>query len=281
MATYSSQFSIRRLWIILAASMVVMFGTLLYFGAQIYQAAPPIPAAVAAPAARRSSRASRSRAARTSGNPWAACSKARSGATAATSRRIGRPTGCIARPCALLDGSRAAEARAAYAQLPAPDQARRGRCCAGDAHQHLRCALGRRHGHERPRGGDRGGRLRTTPLCFRALRRGARAARAVRIPGARDADGRGVRGAERILLLDRMGGEHATGPATSITYTSNWPHEPLVGNTPTGAVFMWTFISIFVLLARDRRARLVLREASSTSGVATASPRAGSRATIS
>src|SRR6187455_3457273 len=38
-------------------------------------------------------------------------------------------------------------------------------------------------------------------------------------------------------------------PGDSITYTSNWPHEPLIGNTPTGAVFMWTFISIFVLLA--------------------------------
>jgi nitric oxide reductase subunit B len=38
-------------------------------------------------------------------------------------------------------------------------------------------------------------------------------------------------------------------PGQEITYTSNWPHEPLVGNTPTGAVFMWTFLSIFVLLA--------------------------------
>jgi len=44
--SYETLFSIRRLWIILAASMAVMFGTLLYFGAQIYQAAPPIPAAV-------------------------------------------------------------------------------------------------------------------------------------------------------------------------------------------------------------------------------------------
>ena len=46
MATYSSHFSIRRLWTILAAGMLVMFGTLLYFGAEIYQAAPPIPTAV-------------------------------------------------------------------------------------------------------------------------------------------------------------------------------------------------------------------------------------------
>ncbi len=43
---YDSLFSIRRLWIIFAVSMLVMFGTLLYFGAQIYQAAPPIPTAV-------------------------------------------------------------------------------------------------------------------------------------------------------------------------------------------------------------------------------------------
>ena len=46
MASYSSHFSVRRLWTILAASMLVMFGTLLYFGKEIYQAAPPIPAVV-------------------------------------------------------------------------------------------------------------------------------------------------------------------------------------------------------------------------------------------
>lgn len=44
-ANYSSLFSIRRLWVILGASMLVMFGTLLYVGAQIYQAVPPIPIA--------------------------------------------------------------------------------------------------------------------------------------------------------------------------------------------------------------------------------------------
>src|SRR5215471_13849484 len=46
MTTYSSHFSIRRLWWILGVSMLVMFGTLLYFGGRIYQAAPPIPTAV-------------------------------------------------------------------------------------------------------------------------------------------------------------------------------------------------------------------------------------------
>ncbi len=38
-------------------------------------------------------------------------------------------------------------------------------------------------------------------------------------------------------------------PDSDVTYTSNWPSEPLVGNTPTTAAFMWTIISIMVLLA--------------------------------
>jgi nitric oxide reductase subunit B len=38
-------------------------------------------------------------------------------------------------------------------------------------------------------------------------------------------------------------------PGDDITYTNNWPHEQLIDNTPTGAAFMWTFVSILVLLA--------------------------------
>src|SRR5579862_6751043 len=46
MSDYASEFSIRRLWVIFGASMVIMFGALLYFGAQIYQSKPPMPGAV-------------------------------------------------------------------------------------------------------------------------------------------------------------------------------------------------------------------------------------------
>ncbi|MEX0643704.1 MAG: hypothetical protein WD076_00215, partial [Parvularculaceae bacterium] len=46
MPSYNQLFSIRRLWMIFAASMVVMFSTLLYFGNEIYHARPPIPSAV-------------------------------------------------------------------------------------------------------------------------------------------------------------------------------------------------------------------------------------------
>ena len=38
-------------------------------------------------------------------------------------------------------------------------------------------------------------------------------------------------------------------PGDSVSYTSNWPHEPLVGNRPTGEAVVWTGVSILMLLA--------------------------------
>ncbi|MBI2221199.1 MAG: nitric-oxide reductase large subunit [Acidobacteria bacterium] len=38
-------------------------------------------------------------------------------------------------------------------------------------------------------------------------------------------------------------------PNERVSYTSNWPHEPLVGNRPTGDTVVWTGVSIIMLLA--------------------------------
>ncbi len=38
-------------------------------------------------------------------------------------------------------------------------------------------------------------------------------------------------------------------PGDRITYTSNWPHEELVGNQPTADAVVWTGVSIILLLA--------------------------------
>jgi nitric oxide reductase subunit B len=38
-------------------------------------------------------------------------------------------------------------------------------------------------------------------------------------------------------------------PGDTVTYTNNWPHEPLVGNTVTGDALVWTGVSIILLLA--------------------------------
>ena len=37
-------------------------------------------------------------------------------------------------------------------------------------------------------------------------------------------------------------------PGQDLTYTGNWPHEPLVENRPTGEAVVWTGVSILVLL---------------------------------
>jgi nitric oxide reductase subunit B len=38
-------------------------------------------------------------------------------------------------------------------------------------------------------------------------------------------------------------------PDADVSYTSNWPHEPLVENRPTGDTVVWTGVSIILLLA--------------------------------
>jgi nitric oxide reductase subunit B len=38
-------------------------------------------------------------------------------------------------------------------------------------------------------------------------------------------------------------------PGDTVTYTQNWPHEPLIANTPPADNLLWSIISIFLLLA--------------------------------
>ncbi|MGH9522420.1 MAG: cbb3-type cytochrome c oxidase subunit I, partial [Terriglobales bacterium] len=38
-------------------------------------------------------------------------------------------------------------------------------------------------------------------------------------------------------------------PGADVTYTQNWPHEPLVGNNPTPSEIVWSIISFVLLLA--------------------------------
>src|ERR1039458_8995796 len=38
-------------------------------------------------------------------------------------------------------------------------------------------------------------------------------------------------------------------PGMEVTYTQNWPHEPLIGNQPTSGAIVWSIVSFVLLLA--------------------------------
>jgi len=42
---------------------------------------------------------------------------------------------------------------------------------------------------------------------------------------------------------------HTERPGSSITYTNNWPHEPLVANAPPASAILWSLLSFVLLLA--------------------------------
>jgi nitric oxide reductase subunit B len=42
---------------------------------------------------------------------------------------------------------------------------------------------------------------------------------------------------------------HTDRPGETITYTNNWPHEPLVANGPSASAVLWSIISVVLLLA--------------------------------
>ena len=248
MTSYDTLFSIRRLWIILAASMVVMFGTLLYFGAEIYQAAPPIPTAV------RSTNGdtlfTRAEIARGQ-NVWQSIGGMQQGSIWGHGSYVAPDWSADwlhREALALLELLARNAGASRYADLAAPDQARLGSL--------LQQAM--RTNTYDPQSGV------VTVTDDRA--------RAIAAVGSHYSDLFEGRSPEALALREQyafpidalLTTEEAAAlnafffwtawaatterPGDSITYTSNWPHEPLVGNTPTGALFMWTFISIFVLL---------------------------------
>jgi nitric oxide reductase subunit B len=241
---YASEFSIRRLWIIFGASMAIMFGILLYFGAQIYHTKPPMPSAV----------------------------RTASGQIIYTNREIQRGQEVWQSIGGMQQGSiwghggyvapdwsadwlhreavvlRDQLSDSQFEALAEPEKARIG-------------AILRRE--MRTNGYD----PRTSVIAVSDQRAEAIATTAAHFEGQftnrtpADQHLRELYAMPQNAVLNAEEAHALTGfffwtawaaaaerPGQAISYTSNWPHEPLVGNTPTGAIFLWTFISIFVLL---------------------------------
>ena len=249
MQSYSSHFPIRRLWSIFAASMVIMFGTLLYFGGQIYQAAPPIPSAVRSATGatiftgediQRGQSVWQSMGGMQQGSIWGHGSYVAPDWSADWLHR---------EALALLDRLAIGAGSASYAALAPPEQAR------------LRAMLERemRTNTFDAQAGSiavstaRADAIAAVGAHYSALFRGTSAeAQTLREQYAFPVNATLTEDESTALNAFFFWTAWAASterPGDTITYTSNWPHEPLVGNTPTGAVFMWTFVSMLVLLA--------------------------------
>jgi nitric oxide reductase subunit B len=248
LTNYGEHFSVPRLWFIFLVSMVLMFGTLIYFGAQIYQTAPPIPAAVTTSTGQtvftreqieRGQNVWQSMGGMEQGSIWGHGSYVAPDWSADWLHR---------EATALLDIIAREEGGSPFSQRAEPDQDR------------LRALLRQEM------------RTNTYDANSEVIRISDRRAHAIEEVGAYFRDLFEARGAEakkmradyafptRAILSDDEA--NAIGafffwtswaattnrPSQTITYTSNWPHEPLVANNPTGAVFLWTILSIFLLL---------------------------------
>jgi len=232
----------KRLWILLVAVLVVSFAALLWVGSRIYHLAPPIPDRVVSTDGRvlfdrgevqAGQDVWRSFGGMELGSIWGHGAYVAPDWTADWLHR---------EAIAVADLWAHAEHQAAYRELPAPAQAA--------VRERLRAEY-------RDNVFDTAGRqIVVSPVRARAIE--AQVAyyttlfRDGHAPYALPA--RTVTEPERARALSAFFFWTAWAAATDrpdddITYTSNWPHEPLIGNRPTSDAIVWTGISILMLLA--------------------------------
>jgi len=248
MSDYAHDFSIRRLWTIFGVSMIVMFGALLFFGVQIYHAKPPIPDAVRAASGRviytkddiqRGQSVWQSIGGMQQGSIWGHGGYVAPDWSADWLHR---------EALSLRDSIAGTGQGAAFEALPEPDQARFGSMLKRE----MRTNTFNPSTNEITVNDQRTAAITKTANHYSDLFTG-------RTPAAHQLRELYAMPQDAVLTGDEA---HALGafffwtawataaerPGDTISYTSNWPHEPLVGNTPAGSIFLWTFISIFVLL---------------------------------
>ncbi|MEP0337970.1 MAG: nitric-oxide reductase large subunit [Alphaproteobacteria bacterium] len=247
MTTYKSTFSIKRLWLILIIGMTVMFGTMLFLGNEIYREAPPIPAVV----------------------------KSSDGTTLYTQANIERGQNLWQSIGGMQQGSvwghggylapdwsadwlhREASALLALstAQNPypslRPDQ--QDTMLRADIQQEMR----------RNTFDPSTQAITVSPTRAQAIR--AVESHFTKLYVGDGQDALDLRRDYAFPMHAFLTPEEARDlsafyfwtawsattnrPGDTITYTSNWPHEPLVGNHPTSGTLLWSIASVIILLA--------------------------------
>ena len=238
----------RRLWILFVAALFAAFFILGFFGREVYRQAPPIPERVVT----------------TDGRPLMTRDSILTGQQVWQStggQQLGSIWGHGAyqapdwsadwlhrESLALLDVWAEAEGAAAFASLP------------GERQVILRDRLVR---EMRTNTLDAStGTVTVSPARAEAIRRTAEHYRGL-YGGRPDLDGlRESYAMQRVAVPDAARRETLTDlffwtswaattvrPGSTVTYTNNWPHEPLVQNVPTASNVLWSIVSVVLLLA--------------------------------
>jgi len=232
---------VKRLWIMLAVVLIFGFTVLGWIGSRIYQDMPPIPDRIVTGdgreivpegSVRRGQAVWQTLGGMEVGSIWGHGSYVAPDWTA----------DWLHRECALiLDDWALAEHARPYAELGAETQA--------GLRERLRLML--RANRYDPATGT----LTLEPVRARAFEANQKHFAAVFSQGKREyAIPRGtVSDPERLRQLSSFffwtaWAAAALRPGDSISYTSNWPHEPLIGNVPTAEAVVWTGVSVLLLL---------------------------------
>ncbi len=246
MESYGTTFSIKRLWTILVVGMVVMFGILLLLGQQIYQQAPPIPAAVkSASGETLFSRAD----IETGQNVWQSIGGMEQGSIWGHGSYLApdwsadwlhrEAEALLALSSAkLLPGLTAAQADAVHKAA-------------------LRDEM-RTNSYDPATGvitvsDTRAAAIKQVQTHFVSMYDGQDAAalalrKAYAFPAFGQLSPEEARQVSAFYFWTAWGAT-TNRPGDTITYTSNWPHEPLVGNAPTTGTLLWSLASVILLLA--------------------------------
>lgn len=245
METYRQTFSIKRLWIILSVGMVFMFGVLLLLGAEIYQKAPPIPEIVKSFSGEvlytRSD-------IETGQNVWQSLGGMEQGSIWGH--------GSYLAPDWSADWlHREAETLLGFLQQTpisglSPEQ--------NAALQKAALLKEMRTNSYDPRTGS----ITLSDTRVRAIQKVQ--SHFVRLYEGSDDESLALRRDYAFPVQGLLSkteakqlsafyfwtawGATTNRPGLDVTYTSNWPHEPLVGNKPTTEMLMWSIASVILLL---------------------------------
>ncbi len=246
MKSYQTTFSIKRLWIILSVGMVVMFGILLLLGQQIYQQAPPIPEAVKS----QSGETIFTRADIEAGqNVWQSIGGMQQGSIWGH--------GSYLAPDWSADWlHREAETLLALSTAPLPAGLSPAQT---DAVRKAALQEEMRRNTYDPASGvatvsdTRARAIRQVQQHFVSLYVGSDPAslklrRDYAFPVYGELSVAEARQLTAFYFWTAWGAT-TNRPGQTITYTSNWPHEPLVGNSPTTGTLLWSLASVILLLA--------------------------------